>query len=269
MTKGEQPLYDGFFAEFYDILHAGLADVNSYIGFGHRFGPDILELGSGTGRILIPLANEGFNVTGVDSSDDMISRCLGKLALENEKARSRLALVNQDVTHLNLGKKFDLIIAPCNMMNHFRNPTDLAQVFHGVMRHLKKTGVFIFDVSIPNIPYMVYINGVERVFNFEHPLTGTRIVNRFVSTYDFVRQLEHNSIQLEEYDEANNLLRQAHHSGTMSYFFPRELRIMLESSGLSIFHEQGSLMDSAPIDDNSSEMVFFCRPSKNRQKGPI
>lgn len=255
-------MYDGFFAEFYDILHAGLADVNSYIEFGNRFGPDILELGSGTGRILIPLANEGFNVTGVDSSKDMIARCLGKLALENKAVRSRLTLVNQNVTRLKLGRKFDLIIAPCNMMNHFTDPADLAQTFHSVVRHLKQKGVFIFDVSVPNIPYMVYINGVERVFNFEHPLTGTKIVNRFVSTYDFVKQLEQNSIHLEEYDETDNLLREAHHTGTMTYFFPRELRTMLESKGLRIFHEQGSLMESKPIDDDSSEMVFFCQLTK-------
>lgn len=259
MKQGEGSLYSGFFAEFYDILHAGLTDVDSYIEFGRRFGPDILELGSGTGRILIPMAKAGFNVTGIDLSDDMIARCLAKLALEDETLRSRVTIVKQDITQFCLARKYDLIIAPCNMISHFVEPARLLQALCCVKRHLKQTGVFILDNSVPDIPYMVYINRVERIFGFEHPLTGTRIIDRFRSTYDFVNQLEHNSIYLEEYDDAGNLLRKAGCSDTMAYFFPRELRVMLEISGLEVFDEQGSLLEKTPIDADSTEMVFFCR----------
>lgn len=115
--------------------------------------------------------------------------------------------------------------------------------------------MFILDNSIPDIQYMAGVNGVERVFEFEHPLTGTRIVDRFKSNYDFVNQLEHDSITIEEYDDSGNLLRHATSQGTMAYFFPRELRLLLESSGFAIFHEQGSLLEDSPIGPESTEMV--------------
>lgn len=259
MEQIETSLYSGFFAEFYDILHANLSDIDSYVEFGKSYGPEILELGSGTGRILIPLAQAGFNVTGVDLSDHMIARCLAKINPENKALKKRVTISKQDITELDLGKKFDLIIAPCNLINHFVEQAKLKQALDCIVNHLKQTGVFILDSSIPDIPYMVYMNCIERIFTFEHPLTGTKIVNRLTSTYDFIHQLEHNLIYLEEYDETGNLLREANSSGTMAYFFPRELKLILEFSGLEVFHEQGSLLANSPIGPDSTEMVYFCR----------
>ncbi len=251
--------YSGFFAELYDIIHAGLGDVESWIEFGRRFGPDILELGTGTGRIAIPLAKAGLAVTGIDSSDDMIRRCEAKLAMEDEDTRSRVSIVKGDITRFQLERQFDLVIAPCNVINHLWEPEKLFRALTYVRQHLKRPGVFILDNSIPDIQYMAGVNGVERVFEFEHPLTGTRIVDRFKSNYDFVNQLEHDSMTIEEYDDSGNLLRHATSQGTMTYFFPRELRLLLESSGFAIFHEQGSLLVDSPISRESMEMIFFCR----------
>ncbi len=259
MNRNGKSLYCGFFAEFYDILHAGLKDIDAYIEFAHKFGPDILELGSGTGRILIPLAKKGFNVTGIDFSDDMIKRCYDKLHGANSSLTDRITIVKQDVTKFELERKFDLIIAPCNMISHFTQTAQLINMLKRVIKHLKPNGVFILDISVPDIPFMVYINSIERIFGFEHPLTGTRIVNRFVSTYDFVNQLEHNSIYLEEYGDKDELTRKANCSNTLTYFFPRELRLILETSGLKVFAEQGSLHEKQQINSNSTEMVFFCR----------
>ena len=254
-----QSMYSGFFTEFYDILHAGLTDVDAYVEFARKFGPDVLELGSGTGRILKPLARAGFRVTGIDSSDDMIARCQVRLALEDEAVRSKATIVRQDVTKFQLGKRFDLIIAPCNMLNHFLEPGLLIRALRNVKRHLKPTGVFILDNGIPDIPYMVDINRVERIAAFEHPLTGTKLIHRCTTTYDFANQLEYNTVHLEEYDEVDNLLREAAYTSTMTYYFPRELRLILEMSGFELFHEQGSLHQDCPIDAGSTEMVFFAR----------
>ena len=106
--------FSGFFAEFYDILHAGLADVDAYVEFAKRYGPALLELGCGTGRILVPLARAGLEVTGVDRSEDMLELCRQKLAYEDEEVRSRARLMRADTRDLALNKRFDLVLAPCN-----------------------------------------------------------------------------------------------------------------------------------------------------------
>jgi len=250
--------FSGFFAEFYDILHAGLPDVDAYVAYAGKYGPKILELGSGTGRILIPLARAGFQVTGIDTAEDMLSICRYRLECEPEKVQARVRQVKADVIDLDLNEHFDLIIAPCNFMNQLTGPGDALSALRSTWRHLSDLGTFILDNSIPDIPFMVRTNGVERKLDFTHPLTGTTIRDAFTASYDFVRQIETDHIVLEEYT-GSKLLRREETESTLTYYFPREIRVMLNAASLEVFHEQGSLVEDVPIDSRSREMIFFCR----------
>jgi SAM-dependent methyltransferase len=265
MTK--QGEFSGFFAEFYDILHAGLGDVEAYIRYASGYcsqqgtteAPSgILELGSGTGRILIPLAAAGFNVTGVDNSDDMIALCKEKLNREPPSTRQRTRIVKGDVVDLDLGETFDLVIAPCNLLSLLTGRNEALSLLKTAKRHLKDSGVFILDCSIPNVQLMVGSNGVTKTFEFTHPVTGTTIIDTFTCHYDFVNQLETDHIVLEERD-GDTILRRAETTLTLAFYFPREVRLMLEAAGLSIFHEQGAVIEDIPLDGHAGEMVFFAR----------
>lgn len=256
-----QDHFSGFFAEFYDILHAGLSDVEAYVQFARKYGPRILELGSGTGRILIPLACAGFQVTGVDLSDDMIAMCRRKLDYESPEVRARVRLIKGNIIDLDLSETFDLVIAPCNLINCLTGPGEALALMRSARRHLRDGGVFILDNSIPDIPYMMQSNGVTKTFEFTHPLTGTTITDTFTAHYDFTLQLEKDHIILEERD-GDRLLRREETECTLTFFFPREIRGMLECAGFEVFHEQGSIIEDVPIDSNAGEMVFFCRKAR-------
>ena len=56
----------------YDLFHSGSGDVPFYLDCARRFGGPILELGSGTGRVMIPLAEAGYEVVGLDLSPAML-----------------------------------------------------------------------------------------------------------------------------------------------------------------------------------------------------
>lgn len=251
--------FSGFFAEFYDILHAGLGDVPAYVEYARKFGPRILEFGSGTGRILVPLARAGFEVTGVDVSDDMMAMCRQKLDNESPEVRSRTRIIKADVVDLHLTDKFDLVIAPCNFINCLTGPDEGFAALQSAKRHLRDGGIFILDNSIPDVPYMVKSNGVSKTFEFTHPLTGTNIIDTFTPHYDFTLQVETDHVVLEERD-GNRLLRKEEATVVQTFYFPREIRMMLASAGFEIVHEQGSIVQDIPIDSDAGEMVFFCRP---------
>lgn len=249
--------FSGFFAEFYDILHAGLDDVDAYVEYASRFGPRVLELGCGTGRILIPLACAGFTVTGVDSSGDMIAICRERLGYEPEDVQARVTVIQQDARDLHLQERFDLIIAPCNFLNYFTAPGDVEKVLARIREHLAPEGPFLLDNGVPDMEHMRSVDGTTREFEFEHPLTGTTITYRITTRYDFQSQREFTHLELVEEDILP--LRFAEADETLAYYLPSQVRAMLSAAGFEIVGERGSLTEDVPVSEGGGEMVFFCK----------
>ena len=214
--------------------------------------------GRAPGRILIPLARAGFTVTGVDTSNDMMSICRQRLGYEPAEVQARATLVKADVLGLDLGKRFDFVIAPCNFINYFTGPEDGDRVIQSTLLHLSAKGTFLLENGVPDISLMEKTDGVEQEFEFEHPLTGTTLVYRVTARYDFAMQTETDYMVLEERDEGR-ILCSSEASETRVYYFPRQVRLMLVAAGFEILHEQGSMMEDIPISEDAGEMVFFCR----------
>jgi ubiquinone/menaquinone biosynthesis C-methylase UbiE len=108
-------LYDGFISDYYDespIVRGRVGDVAFYRDAVHEHGDPVLELGCGTGRITLALAEAGHRVTGLDISERMLERCNQKRASLRTEARERVHLVQGDMTKFDLGEKFRLVIIP-------------------------------------------------------------------------------------------------------------------------------------------------------------
>ena len=111
-----------------------------------RFGlkpKTILDLGCGTGSVLLPLAREGFDVSGVDLSPEMLTEADHKAMEEGLSVR----LACQDMTELELGEEVDCILSLCDSMNYLTEDGELEDAFRSVARHLKKDGLFLFDLN--------------------------------------------------------------------------------------------------------------------------
>lgn len=114
-------------------------------------GKRLLDLGCGTGCISIPLAQRGYQVTGVDISEEM-------LAAAREKSRALQLDIDwrkQDLTSLQLFDEagnemvFDAAIATFDVFNHLTDPEDLQMLFHTLNPLLTDEGVLLFDVQTP------------------------------------------------------------------------------------------------------------------------
>ena len=107
------PEYAGESAVYYDYVATGVeGDVAFYVEEARRAGSPVLELGCGTGRILIPTAEAGVEVVGLDASHDMlmIARC--KLEVLAPDVRQRAKLVEGDMRHFAMDRAFSLITIP-------------------------------------------------------------------------------------------------------------------------------------------------------------
>lgn len=104
---------------------------------------DYLDLACGTGNITGEIAPEFNNTWAVDLSYDMLTEAETKL----RGNRNNIRFVCQDITELNLNRKFDLITCCLDSTNYILEDSSLKEYFLGVFNHLKDEGVFIFDIN--------------------------------------------------------------------------------------------------------------------------
>ena len=138
-------------AEIYDAVYADVDDAAFWRGMaeGAVAGP-LLELGCGTGRVLIPLARAGFEMTGLDLSPQMLEVCRAKLADEPEDVRRRVTLVTGDMTSFELDGRFAAIFCAFNSFHHLRTIEQQMGCLERCRRHLLPGGVLVLDLFNPD-----------------------------------------------------------------------------------------------------------------------
>jgi SAM-dependent methyltransferase len=138
-------LYDKLSSEFYDY-HAKRGDIDFFIDYAKESGGPVLELGCGTGRVLIPTARAGIKITGLDLSAEMLKICRAKLEAEPENVRARTELVQADMSDFDLKRKFSLATITYGPFNNLLTVRDQLSCLKCIYRHLNRGGRLVFDV---------------------------------------------------------------------------------------------------------------------------
>jgi ubiquinone/menaquinone biosynthesis C-methylase UbiE len=133
----------------YSVIRDPSGDVAFYVAQATESGGPVLELGCGTGRILIPTARTGIECIGLDASPEMLAVLLEKNPPAN------LQLVNGTIADFDLGAgRFRLITAPFRVLQHLLDiDTQLASLTN-IRRHLAPGGAFVCDVFDPKLQIM-------------------------------------------------------------------------------------------------------------------
>lgn len=128
------------------------SDLDFYLGLAAEAGPGatVLELGVGAGRVALPLARAGHDVTGVDLAPAMLDALAADAAAEPPAVRARLWWLQGDARALDLGRRFDLVTCPFNGIAHHHTLAELAAFCRVVAAHLAPGGVFAFDTLLPD-----------------------------------------------------------------------------------------------------------------------
>ncbi|MCU0861006.1 MAG: class I SAM-dependent methyltransferase [Methanomassiliicoccales archaeon] len=137
-------------AKYYDVWYEDFTeDIEFYRTLAERAGSPVMELMCGTGRIMIPLADAGFEVTGVDLSSAMLDRLSAKVELIGGRVERNIEIVEGDVRSFRLDKRYRLAIVPFNSFLHLTNRKDQIDALENVSGHLEKDGVMALSVFNP------------------------------------------------------------------------------------------------------------------------
>jgi cyclopropane fatty-acyl-phospholipid synthase-like methyltransferase len=149
--------YDAI-APFYDIEHAHFdEDLDVYLNFAELSGGPLLELACGSGRLLLPLAEAGFEVTGIDNSASMLN--LAEQRLQQASVAARCRLVLQDMRSLHLDQKFRMAFIALGSFAHITTRKGQQQALRAIRASLVTGSRFILDISNADARYMENLSG--------------------------------------------------------------------------------------------------------------
>jgi SAM-dependent methyltransferase len=231
----------GSYSQYYDLLYqdknyqAESEFIHQLIDRYHTNGHSILELGCGTGIHASMLADRGYQVHGIDRSDDMLRQAQGK-------ATDQLTFSLGDAKSVRLDRQFDVVLSLFHVVSYHQTNADLIAAFETAKLHLKSGGIFVFDVWYG--PAVLTNRPSVRVKRLENDrIQVIRIAESDI--YPNLNRVDVNyQIQITDKKTGNvETLKETH---PMRYLFKPELEFVADRVGLTLLHCGEWLSDAEP-----------------------
>jgi SAM-dependent methyltransferase len=243
------------YARFYDLEFEGIdEDLLPIEQFALRAGSPILELGCGTGRVLLPLARSGFQVTGVDISPAMLE--IARRKVVDEGLESCVTLVEQDMRALSLDRHFNMVFVAINSFSHLLSLDDQLVTLSRVRDHLRPGGLLLIDLFNPDLARLVDFQGqvaLDKIKVIDDPDTGRRVMRFRSEQVDLARQVIDVTYVADEVD-AQGSVKRTIFPYSMRYLFRYELELLLRHAGFHVEAIYGSY-DLDEFDADSAKLL--------------
>jgi ubiquinone/menaquinone biosynthesis C-methylase UbiE len=253
-------------ARFYDAENAAMTDdLALYVELAEDTGGPVLDVGCGTGRVMLHLAqqliDEGVRVVGVDQSEAMLARGWQKLDALPDLKRW-VAFVQGDALNITLDEQFKLIIVPYNGFMHFNTQQDQLAALRRFHDLLDDGGVLVLD--LPNAgEAFATIDDDALMFErtFTEPDTGHLVMQQSISTLDRAAQQLHITWIYDEI-RGDGAVHRTLAPLLLRYVFPGEMALLLEAAGLETMTTYGDYFQE-PFIDGSERMIVLAGKKDN------
>lgn len=233
-----------------------LEDLTFWVSLAGKWGDPVLELGCGTGRVLLSLANAGYTVYGLDSDSAMLeflrTRTPSHLA-------ARVNLIQGDMSEFSLGIQFPLIILPCNTYSTLSQATRIAALAR-IRQHLLPGGVFAMSMPNPSLLKRLPKHAEPEIEDsFPHPLDGEpvqvssawRKTNAQLEiTWIYDHLLAHGEVERTTYQVTQQIIPF------------KEIEQELSNAGLKITAMYGDF-DSSSFSNDSTHLILIAQKGEN------
>jgi SAM-dependent methyltransferase len=236
-----------YYDEVYGRLRDGSGDIEFYRSLARETGGPVLELGCGSGRVLLPIARDGLVCRGLDASPAMLER------FRRKGPPGNLQLTLGRMENFDLGaERFSLVYSAFRAFQHLLTVGEQLDCLAAVRRHLAPRGLFAFDVFAPLLHRIAILEEPEAE-DARFQVDGGEVV-RFVGVRrDPAAQVMDVTFRYERSAEGapdeNEIVR-----ARMRYFFRYELEHLLARAGFASVRFFGDF-DRRPYDYVSGEMI--------------
>ncbi|MFQ3631684.1 class I SAM-dependent methyltransferase [Roseiflexus sp.] len=247
--------YDAI-ARFYDADHSGFADdLPFYRELARRTGGRVLDVMCGSGRVLVPLAQAGIRVTGIDSSAAMIERA--HISAATAGISARVDLHHSDARNPLPPGPYNLAIVALNSFMHLTTIDDQLAALTHIHRVLTPSGLLAIDVFNPHARNLSACDGelvLDRTFHLED---GVLVCKFVAQRADMAQQMNTVTFVYDELD-GNGRVHRTVHTMMLRWFYRYELEHLLERAGFAVEAVYGSY-DLDPFESDSAIMLAVAR----------
>jgi SAM-dependent methyltransferase len=251
-----------FIAELYDAVYENRnqRDVQFFVDCALGAGGPVLELGCGTGRVLIPTALAGCRITGLDISPFMLAKCRAKLASQSPEVRQRVRLVQGNMVDFRSGERYSLVTIPFRPFQHLIDVKEQRACLERAREHLVERGLLVLDLFHCYPPAMYDPKyRAEQPLQQNLPLADGSTVSFATRIADFHRDRQYNDIELiYRVTYAGGGQERLVQAFPFRYFFRYEVEHLLELSGFEVADLFGNY-DRSAFQNDSPEMIFVAR----------
>lgn len=236
-------------APYYDAIHAELtADVPFVCRWAQQHGAALLDLGCGAGRLLVPLAEAGLTVIGVDNEPVMLARA--RAAVAQAGLGERVHLEMADLTALALPDvQCDLALFSHNTLNHFA-AAELEAALRATRRHVRPGGHLLIDIANPlALADLDDAPDWEEERRFPDPATGLPVIQFSRFFHDREAQQLRVEWAFETADGRRETAETLYH-----YEFPHLLVERLQAAGWQPQEWWGDY-DGSPYDEDAERLI--------------
>lgn len=245
--------YDEHDAPIYDLHSPGFeGDVAFYTEEAIAAGSPVLELGCGTGRFVVPLAQAGVEITGLDTSAAMLVIAHQRILQIDEASRQRVSLVEADMRSFQMERRFRLIMIPYHSFQHVLTPLEQRQTLSQIRQHLLPGDKLIFNIYEPPADALSEFGPenrkrliARRRRDFTHPQTGRNVIMWDSRTYDLERQTLTGYFIFDELDEAGVVVQRTYNTSAIRFTYRQEMAYLLEITGFSVLALYGDFQRGA------------------------
>lgn len=251
-------------AQYYDVLHGNLKeDLLMWETLAQDTDGPILEVGCGTGRLLLPLAQAGHTLTGIDLSTVALSATQAKTGAA--RLSDRVTIHQADMRNFDLAEKnFSLSLIPLNTFMHCHTIDDQLATLRSIHRHLRPGspttlgGQLIIDLFYPDPTLLAEADG--RLYFEEEiidQLTGHTVQWYWRHEIDLEQQMRHLVYILDEIDE-DRVVRRMQIPVSLRFVYRFEMELLLQASAFTVETVYGSY-NLEPFNSHSPRMIFVAR----------